>query len=292
VLDAGGADDGGVHPLRVQDPGEGNLGHRGVLLVGQFLDALVDFLAVALEVGVFPGVLVGLAAGGRVELLVGPREIPPRQRTPGNHADVLRLAVRQHLSLLLPVEQVVVVLHREKAVQPQILGGVLGLDELVGPHRTGAEIADLLPADRVIKRAHRRLDWGVVVPAVNLVEVEGVHSEPVEAGVQLLLDGLPGETAGVGVLVVHLEEHLRRNDHLLTSAFEGIAEDTLGFAQRVHVGGVEEVDAQVDGAVDDGVALLLFEHPLAPLRSAEAHTPETDAANLYARVAQRRVLHD
>jgi hypothetical protein len=100
---------------------------------------------------------------------------------------------------------------------------------------------------------------------VGLIEVDRVHPEPVERGVQFLLDGLPREPARVGVVVVHLEVTLRRDDALLAVARQGLAEDALGLAPRVHVRGVEEVDTQVAGAFDEFDPGGLVEDPVAPV---------------------------
>jgi len=62
---------------------------------------------------------------------------------------------------------------------------------------------------------------------VNLVQVERVHAEAVERRVEFLLDGLPREATGVGVVLVHLEEHLRGDDHLVPTAIERVPEDAL-----------------------------------------------------------------
>ena len=56
--------------------------------------------------------LVGLAA--RRRRVPRPGEAAARQRAPRDHADAEVLAERQHLALLLPVQQVVVVLHRDE----------------------------------------------------------------------------------------------------------------------------------------------------------------------------------
>jgi hypothetical protein len=44
---------------------------------------------------------------------------------------------------------------------------------------------------------------------------------------ELLLDGLPGQPAGVRVVLVHLEVALRRDDRLLALAVQGIPEHAL-----------------------------------------------------------------
>ena len=48
----------------------------------------------------------------------GAGQAAARERAPRDHADALVDAQRQHLALLLAVQQVVVVLHRDERVQP------------------------------------------------------------------------------------------------------------------------------------------------------------------------------
>ncbi len=126
---------------------------------------------------------------------------------------------------------------------------------------------------------------------MDLVEIDRLHPEPFTAGREFLLDGLPGESLGVRVVLAHLVVHFRRDDRLLAVALQRLAEDPLGLASRVHVRRVEEVDPEVDRAVDDLLALLVFQNPLAPVARAEAHTAEAESADFHARVSERRILH-
>ena len=90
---------------------------------------------------------------------------------------------------------------------------------------------------------------------------------------------------------------------------EGVAEHPFGLALGVHIRGVvrlrltanqnasrsddvEEVDPEIDRTLDDCLALLLVEHPIASLGAPEAHAAEADPADLHPRRAERRVLHD
>ena len=108
---------------------------------------------------------------------------------------------------------------------------------------------------------------------------------------EFLLDGFPGEPAGVRVVLVHLEVALRRDDGLLALALEGFAEDALALAPGVHVRGIEEVHAEVERAVDECLALLFVEHPVAPVARPETHAPQADPGHLDAGSAECRVLH-
>src|SRR3954471_18885248 len=91
---------------------------------------------------------------------------------------------------------------------------------------------------------------GVRRRAVDLVEVDVVGAEPPQRVLDRVDDPASGAAALVGVLA-HRHEELRREHDVVTAALEGLPDDLLGLAGRVDVGGVDEVDALVEGAVDD-----------------------------------------
>ena len=73
-------------------------------------------------------------------------------------------------------------------------------------------------------------------------------------------------------------------------AVEGLqrlAHDDLGLAERVHVRGVDEVDAGVDGPVDDADRVVVV--LVAP--GAEHHGPEAEPTDLYSGGAEGAVVH-
>jgi len=116
------------------------------------------------------------------------------------------------------------------------------LGELVGPHRGGAEVPYLPAPHGVVERGQRLLDRRVVVPPVDLIQVDRVHPEPIEAVLQLLFDRLPREPARVRVRLVHLAVHLGGDGEPVAVVLGGehVAEDRLALAVRVDVRGVEE----------------------------------------------------
>ena len=84
---------------------------------------------------------------------------PPRgERAVWGHPDPFRAAERQHLPLLLAVDEVQVVLHRDEAGPPVPLGDVQRLLELPRPHRRRADVAGLAGPHHVVQRLHRLLD--------------------------------------------------------------------------------------------------------------------------------------
>jgi len=94
---------------------------------------------------------------------------------------------------------------------------------------------------------------GVVVPAVDLVKVDVVGAQAGKAGVDVGHDRLARQALFIGPAGpfphVGREEHLG-GDHGFFAAGELLkqfAEDAFRSAGRVAVGGVEEVDALLDG---------------------------------------------
>src|SRR5215468_10433421 len=97
------------------------------------------------------------------------------------HAEVL--AQRNHLPLFFTVEQVVMVLHGDELRQPMQSGRVLGLGELPGVHRGGAEVSGLAGVDDISQRVECLFDRSGAVPAMDLIEVHVVGPEPLQGSV-------------------------------------------------------------------------------------------------------------
>src|SRR4029077_14751301 len=88
-------------------------------------------------------------------------------------------------------------------------------------------------------------------------------------------------------------ERLRGDDHLVAAGqlVERPPDNLFADAARVHVGGVEEVDAVLERADEERAAGGLVEDPRPPLRRAIGHRPETDARDLQARATEPNVIH-
>src|SRR5690606_29805219 len=87
-------------------------------------------------------------------------------------------------------------------------------------------------------------------------------------------DMLPRETA-----IVHITAHgiveLGAIDELVArDVLKHATDHLLGGAQRIHVSQIEEVDAEVDGLLENRTRGSLVEHPRRPGRRAESHAPE------------------
>src|SRR5450759_2738405 len=221
-------------------------------------------------------------------------EATARQRTPRNRADLLVGAQRQHLTLFLPVEQVVVVLHRYEARPAVESLKMQGFAEFPGEHRGGSDISGLSRFHNVIQRLQRFLDRHRMVPAVDLVEVDVVRAEPGEAGVDLGEDRLARKPAPVRARA-HGTMNLRGEDDFVTvrEILQSTADDLFTGAIRVDVRGVEEVDACFDRLLDEGSALVLRQTPrvVAAVRVSEGHTTKGNRGDIEAGVAEFHIFH-
>jgi hypothetical protein len=77
-----------------------------------------------------------------------------------------------HLALLLAVDQVVVVLHRDKLVPSILLRNVLQRLELPCRHRTCANVSHPALLNDIVERLHDFFAWCVAVQTVDLQDVD------------------------------------------------------------------------------------------------------------------------
>ena len=215
------------------------------------------------------------------------REQATRQGRPGNHAQTLIHAQRHHFALLFPVDEVVVVLHRDEAGPAVALRDRQHLHELPCKHGTGAQVENLSVANEAVERGQGLLDGGGGVGAVNLVEVDALHAQAPERGLARLNDVLRREASAVRPLA-HPHAALGGDDRLIPHGVfpHPLAGDLLAHAERIHVRRIEEVDAEFDRAPEEGSGLFLFEHPGAPGAAPEAHAAERDARDHEAAVSE------
>ncbi len=93
---------------------------------------------------------------------------------------------------------------------------------------------------------------------MDLIEVDPVGVEPAQRILDRAHDPAAGVAAPVGVLA-HGVVELRGEDYVVApAAGERLADDLLRLALAIDVGGVDEVDARVERAVDDPDGLVVI----------------------------------
>ena len=123
-----------------------------------------------------------------------------------------------------------------------------------------------------------------MIGRVQVIEVEVVGLQPPQALVDGAQNGFARKAVLVG-FVAHLEENLAGEDDLVATSLERRAEQGFRDARVVHVGGVEEVDAGVDTAIDDLVRARLIE------RLAQRHGAEAEAGDVEVGVGESATIH-
>ena len=117
----------------------------------------------------------------------------------------------------------------------------------------------------------------------------------VRRGVDLVQDRLAGQ-AGAVRSRPHPAVHLGGEHDLLAAGevAQRAAGDLLAAAAGVDVGGVEEVDARLEGVPDERPGRVLVEDPLvaAAGRVAPAHAAQGDGRDVESGGAELRVAHD
>jgi hypothetical protein len=122
---------------------------------------------------------------------------------------------------------------------------------------------------------------------VDLVQVDPVGAQPPQRLLDLAHDPTARGAAAVGILA-HRSPHLgREHDVIAPAARQCLADDDLGLALRVDVGGVDEVDPRVQRAMNDPDAFVVV--LVAPV--AEHHRAEAQLADRDAGASQKAMLH-
>ena len=163
----------------------------------------------------------------------------------------------------------------------------LRLDDLAARERGGADVADLALVHEVAERRQRLLDVGARIGAVDLVEVDPVGAQPPQRVLDRAHDPAARAALLVGVLAHRAVELGGEDDVVAPAAGERLADDLLGLALPVDVGGVDEVDPGVERRVDDPDRLVVI--GVAP--RAEHHRAEAELADGDAGASQLAMLH-
>jgi hypothetical protein len=153
-------------------------------------------------------------------------------------------------------------------------------------------VADLADADQIVQRAQRLLPRRERVVAVDLVEVDVIGAEALQAGVDGVHDVAARQPDRVGA-AAGAPAGLGRHHHILAPRAQRLAQDLLRAARRVDVGAVEEVDPRVQADAHQPIGLRLvgaadgLEHSLA----AEGHGPEAELGDPQPGAAQPSIVH-
>lgn len=157
----------------------------------------------------------------------------------------------------MPIEKIVLRLLDDWPDQIEPLSDPPRLCDLLRGPLACAPVERPPVVDDVVHGADGLLDGGGSVGAMAVDDVDVVHVEALEGGLGALDDVLAGEALVVGSGAA--PEDLGADDEvgaLPPQLADGLAHDLLGAAVGVDLGVVEEVDAVVAAALEEGFRLL------------------------------------
>src|SRR5438094_923493 len=133
-----------------------------------------------------------------------------------------------------------------------------------------------------------------MVETMERVQVDAIHAGPTQAVVDLGEDCLPRKSGPNGA-GTHPAIHLGGYNHLIASGEvpDCAAQNFFAVAERIAIGGVKEIDARLEGLLDEWPALLLGQAPgmIAEIAAAIAHAAEANARDIEACAAELAIFH-
>lgn len=163
------------------------------------------------------------------------------------------------------------------------------LAQCLGRRLGQAEEPDLALLHQPGHGPDRLLDRRVGIDAVEVVEVDVIDAEPLQAAVDGATD-VSGAAVRLqpGPLGVVVDAELGGDEGPVAAVLQRLADQHLVGVGPVHLGGVEEGHAQLERPVDDLDGLRLVG---AAVEGAHAHAAEADGGNFGTVAAQATGLH-
>jgi hypothetical protein len=123
-----------------------------------------------------------------------------------------------------------------------------------------AEVSNFALVDEFLHLRERVFDWRVGIDAMLVVEIDVINAEPAQARLAGAANviGLSIHISRRQVVEVALVTEFRRQNDFVTASLNGFADQFFVSKRAIHVGGVEEGDAEFDRPMNgrDGFALI------------------------------------
>ena len=128
----------------------------------------------------------------------------------------------------------------------------MGTAQRLGADLAKPDMANLALAFQRGQTLHRLLDWTFAIDAVNIVEINSLDTEPFERGFAGAAHIICAVVDGACVFAGFANDaELGGNLHIRVAVGKETADQLLIVVRAIGVGGIEEVDAQIDGTTQD-----------------------------------------
>ena len=216
--------------------------------------------------------------------------MPRQHRRVNDDPDVVIFAVGRNAGFDFAAEHRV---GRLVARDRRDLGAALHLFRAIVRDADRADFARFLQIDHCLPGFFEC--WAVVFGRpVNLVEIDDVDFQALQAVFAFLFDGSGGVNFRDGALVVPAHRALGENVRAIAFPFfESASDDFFRMAEAVDRGGVDPVDAEFERAVDcgDGVGFFLCAPGEGPASAADGPGAEADGRDHQIGISKLAGLH-
>jgi hypothetical protein len=158
-------------------------------------------------------------------------------------------------------------------------------------HRRRTEIAHLAGAHDIIERIEGFLKRGVIVEAMELVEIDIIRAKALQAPIDGFHDVFARQAAIIWVAAHRIVELGGQHQLVARRIGQNPPDDFLAGAQRIHIGHVKKVDAVIEGLFNDRARCRLIQHPRRPARRPKSHAAKTKPRDFEASLAQLDIIH-
>ena len=282
-----GTDDRCGHFGSAQNPGNGELRHGHLISFRDWTQGVVYKFQVKIkqrlqELRIAAAVVVPGKFGNAFACDFA-REQSFLHRAVGHHADVLLGAKRKELRFDVPHQHAVGRLYRCDRMDR------LDSFDLGDVEITDSGIPDLARSDDIRDGVQGFLDFLLWLGPVHLVQVNHPDSEPGQTGVHFREDGFFSEGWKQFSVRTPGTAAFGGDEGFVRPAFESLSDDRLAMAESVGGGGVNPVDAQIEGAMDgfDGEGVVLGPPAEGPAAAADRPGAEADLSEIKFRPTER-----
>ncbi|MDT5326121.1 MAG: hypothetical protein QOF25_3273 [Mycobacterium sp.] len=157
------------------------------------------------------------------------------------------------------------------------VGGRNRLHQLPPREVRHADVPNLALRDEHVELFQDLVDRGLRIVGMQLEQIDAVGPQPTQRLLDRIDQARPGRSR-IRLPVADRKPRLRRDQHLVTPAHEGVSEHLLRGAIGVDVGGVEQCDTSVQADVNDAPGLV--DVRVAPRAEEVARPPNVAAPKL------------
>jgi len=294
LFDCSRTDDRRGHVWMCEQPGDADLDRRRVQFGCDCLDRLQHVEVLCGEIPLLETLRLGRTSRPRWQIFFAAVLAGQEASSEGAERHDPKIVVTGHVEILVlkvSVDKVVPELGHPEWFVSVLFGPFVRhrhLPSVVELPRRSAEVVDDPIGDELVERPEEFIDRCVVVPPVDVQQVEIVRPELVERLLDLPPDVFAAESAVVRA-VADREVHLRRDDEIVAVTLgEPVANPALTLAGRLTVLArrVDEVAAVLCVGVQQGVGLFLIEDVPRVVLVAKARRSQRQFTHSRARVAE------